>query len=252
VQKYGFWFLVRAWAKDYTSWMIHYGFLSYWAEIEDLLFMRQYPRIGGGPGLRIWRAGIDTGGGKYEEELSSAEHVYLWLIENRIGHGCQVWGTKGSSKPLAGKISVGKSLQHTPSGRTLPGGLQIISLDTNKLKDMVHFRMDKAISGAAEMAQMAAYLHADTQTDYAKQIMSEVKKRDKKGRETWVREYRENHLLDCEVIAHSLADPEWPGGGVHLLSEPAAEVSPPRKATPPPDPRERAAAARERLRNIRR
>jgi hypothetical protein len=112
--------------------------------------------------------------------------------------------------------------------------------------------MDKAISGAAEMAQMAAYLHADTQTDYAKQIMSEVKKRDKKGRETWVREYRENHLLDCEVIAHSLADPEWPGGGVHLLSEPAAEVSPPRKATPPPDPRERAAAARERLRNIRR
>jgi phage terminase large subunit GpA-like protein len=219
VQKYGFWFLVRAWARDYTSWMIHYGFLSYWAELEDLLFMREYPRSDNeGSGLRIWRAGIDTGGGKYDEQVSSAEQVYLWLMQNRIGRGCQVWGTKGASKNLAGKISVGKSLQHTPTGKSIPGGLSIISLDTHKLKDTVHFRLDKAMAGTDETAHMAAYLHAGTKPDYASQIMSEVKKQDKKGRETWVQEYRENHLLDCEVIAHALADPEWPGGGVHLIN----------------------------------
>lgn len=252
VQKYGFWFLVRAWARDYTSWMIHYGWLTYWAELEDLLFAREYPREGAGPDLRIWRAGIDTGGGKYEEEISSAEQVYLWLLEDRIGRGCQVWGTKGASKSLAGKISVGKSLQHTPSGRTLPGGLQIVSLDMDKLKDIVHFRLEKAMAGAAETAHMAAYLHAGTKLDYARQIMSEVKKQDKKGRETWVQEYRENHLLDCEVIAHALADPEWPGGGVHLLSEPEPEPAATRKPSQPTDPRDRAAAIRERIRNNRR
>ena len=252
VQKYGFWFLVRAWARDYTSWLIHYGFLSYWAEIDDLLFMREYPRAGGGPGMRIWRAGIDTGGGQYEEEISSAEKVYLWLLENRVGRGSQVWGTKGASKSLASKISVGKSLQHTPSGRSIPGGLSIISLDTDKLKDTVHFRLEKAMAGTEETAQMAAYLHADTKADYAKQIMAEVKKQDKKGKETWVQEYRENHLLDCEVIAHALADPEWPGGGVHLLSEPATEDPPPKKPAQSANPRDRAAAIRERIRNNRR
>ncbi len=251
VQKYGFWFLVRAWARDYTSWMIHYGWLSYWSEVEDLLFSREYPRVDGGPSLRIWRGGIDTGGGKYEEEISSAEQVYLWLLENRIGRGCQVWGTKGSSKSLAGKISVGKSLQHAPSGRALPGGLQVINLDTDKLKDTVHFRLEKAMAGAEEMAQMAAYLHADTKADYARQIMAETKKQDKKGRETWIQEHRENHLLDCEVIAHALADPEWPGGGVHLLSEPVAEEIPVRQPAAA-DPRDRAAAIRERIRNNRR
>jgi len=222
VQKYGFWFLVRAWARDYTSWMIHYGFLSYWAEIEDLLFMREYPRAddGSGSGLRIWRAGIDTGGGKYDEQISSAEQVYLWLLKNRVGRGCQVWGTKGASRNLASKISIGKSLQHTPTGRSIPGGLSIISLDTNKLKDTVHFRLDKAMAGTAETAHMAAYLHSGTGPDYARQIMAEVKKQDKKGQETWAQEYRDNHLLDCEVIAHALADPEWPGGGVHLITQP--------------------------------
>jgi hypothetical protein len=99
---------------------------------------------------------------------------------------------------------------------------------------------------------MAAYLHADTKADYARQIMAESKKQDKKGVETWVQEHRENHLLDCEVIAHALADPEWPGGGVHLLSGPL-EVEPPQKRkAPPADPRERAAAIRERIRNNRR
>src|SRR5574343_609862 len=41
VQKYGRWFAVRAWAKDFTSWLIHYGNLSTWDDVEDLLFSRE-------------------------------------------------------------------------------------------------------------------------------------------------------------------------------------------------------------------
>lgn len=258
VQKFGFWFAVRAWARNYTSWLIHYGFLSYWSEIEDLLFSRMYPRVGANPddptgGLRIWRAGIDTGGTKFDSQISSTEETYLWLMENRVGRGCQVWGTKGASNRIAGKISVGKPLQHTPSGRTLPGGIQIITLDTERMKDTVHFRLEKAMSGEPEADHMAAYLHADTKSDYARQIMAEVKKQDKQGREKWIQERKDNHLMDCEVIAHVLADPEWPGGGVHLLADPAEDMrNRPQKPARPADPRDRAAAIRERIRNNRR
>lgn len=219
VQKYGFWFLVRAWARDYTNWKIHHGFVNTWAEIEDLLFMREYPRIGGGPGLRIWRAGFDTGGGKYQEERSSAEEVYFWITKNR-GRGCQLWPTKGASRPLAAKVSIGKALERAPSGKAIPGGVQIISLDTNKLKDLYHFRIEKAMDGGGPMS---AYLDQDTGRDYARQILAEVKEKQKNGAELWVQKHRDNHLLDCEVIAQALADPEWPGGGVHLLSGPGAD-----------------------------
>src|SRR6056297_1833670 len=119
--------------------------------------MREYPRIGAsdGAGLRIWRAGFDTGGGKYQEEMSSAEEVYFWILNNR-GRGCQIWPTKGASRPLANKLSVGKALERAPSGKAIPGGIQIISLDTNKLKDLYHFRVGKANEGGGPMA---AYLN---------------------------------------------------------------------------------------------
>ncbi|MDY6903707.1 MAG: terminase gpA endonuclease subunit [Thermodesulfobacteriota bacterium] len=228
VQKRGFWFVVRAWARDYTSWLIHYGFLSYWSEIEDLIFNSEYPKADGSGALRMWRAGLDTGGGKYEEEQSSAEEVYFWIIKNRM-RGVAIWGTKGASRPLANKVSIGKTIERSPSGKALPGGIQIISLDTDKLKDIYHFRTEKAAED--EPGPMAAYQHNATGKDYARQIMAEAKKRIK-NRVTYVQEHRDNHLLDCEVIAHALADPEWPGGGVHMVLPPQPAAKKEKKQEP--------------------
>lgn len=219
VQKSGCWFAVRAWGRDYTSWLIHYGFVSYWSEIEDILYNSVYPRQNNAaPGLRVWRAGFDTGGGKYQEDASSAEDVYFWIIRNR-GRGVSIWPTKGSSTPLATKISIGSPLERTPSGKSIPGGIQIIRLDTDKLKDLYHWRIEQAVEtmAAGASGSMAAYLHSGTGRDYARQIMAEKKERLKNGKEKYVQIYRDNHLLDCEVIAHALADPEWPGGGVHMV-----------------------------------
>jgi phage terminase large subunit GpA-like protein len=214
VQKRGFWHVVRAWARDYSNWLIHYGFLSSWAEVEDLLFNSEYPRANGEGSLRIWRAGLDTGGGKYQEEMSSAEEVYFWIIKNR-GRGVPIWPTKGSSSPLQNKINIGKALERAPSGRALPGGLQVIRIDTDKMKDIFHFRLEKAVEDGG--GPMAAWLHNQTGRDYARQILAEQKEIGKNGLAAYVQRHRENHLLDCEVIAHALADPEWPGGGVHLV-----------------------------------
>jgi phage terminase large subunit GpA-like protein len=215
-QRYGFWHVVRAWARDFTNWLIDYGFLAAWDDVENLLFETAYPRQNGGT-LPIWRAGIDTGGGQFEEGMSMTEEVYWWVRQNGVGRGARVWATKGASSPLVGKIKAGKPLDKTPGGKPIPGGLQIISLDTDKLKDTYHYRLSQAIKGDGE--PQSAYLHAETGEDYARQIRAEEKQIDRKGIESWVHVRGENHLFDCEVIAHALVDPEWPGGGLNLYRE---------------------------------
>jgi len=214
-QKYGFWFAVRAWAADYTSWLIDYGHLAEWQDIERLLFETAYPDQAGKRSLPVWRAGIDIGGTKFDDAMSMTEEVYWWVRKNGTGRGCRVWCTKGSNTRLAGKLSVGKPLDRAPSGKPIPGGLQIISIDTDDMKDAYHFRLSKAVAGDGD--PQAAYLHGETGNDYVRQIMAEEKQIDRKGVGGWVHVRGENHLFDAEVIAHALVDPECPGGGLNLL-----------------------------------
>jgi len=221
-QKRGFWFVVRAWARDYTSWLIHYGPLATWDDVETLLFTTAYP-VEGDPSttLRIARAALDTGGGIGDEgDASMTEQAYFWLRKNCSGRGCKVWGVKGSSRPLAGKIRVGTPFDKTPSGKSLAGGIANIQSDPDRLKDMVYYRLNQAI----EKADQAAYLHKDVGNDYAKQILAE-EKRLVKNVYKWVQKgHQANHLLDAEGLCQVVAEPEWPTGGIHLLRPTRATV----------------------------
>jgi phage terminase large subunit GpA-like protein len=215
-QKYGFWFVVRAWAKNYDSWLIHYGFLTNWDEVENLLFETQYPIAGSEDRAKpIWRACLDTGGGKGEDDFdpTMTEQAYWWLRSNAIGRGCYVYGIKGATRPLAGKIHVGKPLDQTPAGKPLPGGIRLIHIDTDQLKDQFHFRLENAINGDLQ----GSYLHRETGIDYAKQILAEEKVLNDRGIQEWIRIRRDNHFLDCECMAAIAADPEFLGGGINIL-----------------------------------
>lgn len=214
VQKRGFWFVVRAFAQNFTSWNIHYGYLPTWDDVGRLLFDNTYPVAdGSNRRMPIWRAGIDTGGGGKYENLSMTEETYFWIRQN-MGRGCNLWGTKGSSTPLPGKIRITKTMDTTPSGKPLPGGLQIIHLNTDMLKDAFHYRLAQAIKGGDQ----AAYLHKDTDETYARHILAEEKQRNDKGQDVWVKVKKRNDLFDCEVGCIALASHEWPGGGVNLLT----------------------------------
>jgi len=239
MQKRGFWFAVRAWARDYTSWLIHYGQLATWEDLEELFFETAYPIAGSEDALRIWRAAIDTGGGQGESGFSMTEEAYHWLRLRTRGRGCRVWGTKGSSRALAGRIHMGKPLDKTPSGKAIPGGLQIIQIDPNQAKDMVAHRLAQAREGGS----LSAYLHKDTGEDYARQILAEEKQRTPKGVETWVQIKDDNHLLDCEAGCMVLAEPEWPGGGVNLIRGRAGLVT---TGSMKPPPKAKAASAERR------
>ena len=212
MQKDGFWFVVRAWDRAYTSWMIHYGHLPTWEDLEVLLFKTTYPHAGqSGLSLPIWRAALDTGGGRYDSGVSMTEAAYLWLNRNRSGRGCRVFPTKGASRPQATKIRLGRSIEQTPGGKPLAAGLRLLMLDTGAFKDMVFYRLAQARENSPE----AAYLHAETAADYSKQITAEVKK---DGR--WELLHKNNHLLDAECGAMAMADSGCPGGGVHLVRSP--------------------------------
>jgi phage terminase large subunit GpA-like protein len=220
LHKAGFPFVVRAHAKDYTSWNIHYGHLGSWGDLEELLFEKSYPVEGSDRRLRIWRAGLDTGGGKYKKDISSTEEAYLWLQENSRRDGfCRIWGMKGSPRPLQSKLKLGSVLTKTPSGKALKMGLQLVHLDTDRLKDLFYERMARA----RKEESGGAWLHSEVKMDYARQITAERKQLDEKGIETWIQIRDDNHWLDCECGAMVLADWEWPGGGVNLFPDPGRD-----------------------------
>jgi len=230
VQKFGFWFAVRAWAGEMTSWLIHYGFLLAWSEIETLLFETAYPVEGSGRTKRIWRAAVDTGGGKKFENMTMTEETYFWLLKNRSGRGAVVWGTKGSSSNLAGMLSLGNTITSTPAGKKLAGGLRLLSVDTEKAKDQYHYRLDLARKGLTG----GAYLHADVGTDYAAQILAEEKQISEKNVEEWINPHgRPNHLFDAEALAAACVEMEFPGGGLRILAEAAKRRVEPTPAAPP-------------------
>ena len=217
-QKYDFWYVVRAFAVDFTSWLIDYGRLSSWGDVYDLLFNTRYIQAGTGNDMGIWRSAIDTGGGEGRyENVSMTEAAYLWLRKHQRGYGGRVWGTKGSPKEFPGAelLRVGKAFDKTPSGKMLKGGLQLIHLDTFKLKTMFHVRLQNAIDGSSDRP---AYLHKDIKKEYIQQITAEKLRVNVKGEEEWAQiGSRANHLFDCEVQCIALADPEWPGGGVNTV-----------------------------------
>lgn len=228
-QKHGFWYAVRGWLRNFTSYLIAYGWLGSWDELESFFFETRYPvaKPDGSPGsatLGIWRAGIDIGGTRVDDEISMTERAYLWLRRNGAGRGPLIYGTKGASHSQATMVRFGKPLDKTPSGKPLPGGLQIVTIDTERAKDMFFYRLTNAAAGD-EIAP--AYLHKKTGIDYAKQITAEEKRVDEKGHKSWVQVREDNHLLDAEVIAMVCAEPEFIGGGVNLLFPPKTKQKPP-------------------------
>ena len=223
-QKQGFWYVVRAWADDLTSWLINYGFLTSWGDVETLVWHTGYRIEGSQNTMDIWRAGIDTGGGLLdegeEEEMSMTmtEEVYQWLRRQPpVGFAAngaplfRIFGTKGGSYVSAMNVkrikeSVIDTMPHTK--KPIPGGLVLRILDTNHFKHTLHWRLERR----GEEAQQF-YLHADTGEDYARQILAEEYGLDlyRKGKRRWRKRkgYAANHLLDCEVIAAACADGQW-------------------------------------------
>jgi len=219
VQKHGFWFVVRAWSAVLTSWLVHYGFLETWDDVEKLLFDSAYPVMDTGRSMRIFRACIDTGGGEKYDNMTMTDETYFWLIKNRGRGGVAVWGTKGASNPLPDKLRIGGDILSTNSGKKLPAAIRIIQVDTHRMKDHYHYCLGLASVADTRHLPGAAFLHSGVGSDYAAQILAEEKQATEKGGEEWVNIHqRPNHLLDADILSFLGAEMTFPGGGLRLIA----------------------------------
>ena len=214
VQARSFWFVVRAWAEDLTSWLVQYGQLMSWADVENLLYRTTYRIHDSDSTMVIWRAGIDTGGGEsVDGDWSRTEEIYQWLRSQPAGAAAKVFGTKGAThiRAMAAKrIKVSRIDTMPSSNKLIPGGLELRLLDTTQYKGLIHFRLERKEAKDDQPAESQRfYLHADTDIDYVKQLLSEEWRPDKRKVMHWKQVYSANHLLDCEVIAAACADSEW-------------------------------------------
>jgi phage terminase large subunit GpA-like protein len=202
-QQDGFFFVIRAWAADSTSWLIRYGFLLSWSDIQNLIFQDSYQKANSDERMNLGRCAIDTGGGMDGDQSMTAS-AYDFL--GRYTHQ-PIFGIKGASREMTSKMKLTIIKNFPGSKAATPGAVRLYVIDTVFFKDLFHSRFQ-----IKEGDPGCIYLHSETGMDYASQIVSEEKRRDRYGRATWKHVRGQNHYLDAEVYCSCLVHHECYGG----------------------------------------
>ncbi len=216
VQKFSFFYVVRAWKRDMTSYLIRHGQVETWEEIQEVIFEDVYPISGSGEPMGIWRAFIDTGGGEGAEGVSMTEETYAWLRDH--GRGL-AFGVKGQSSKKAERVKF-SVIDKMPGrrGQAIPGGLRLFLLNTDQLKDALHYHMSIPLGKPG-----AWYLNEDVGEEYARHIIAEEKRVHRNGKIDWHAKGA-NHWLDAEIYSLAAADPQC-AGGVRVLEKPVMAMT---------------------------
>ena len=225
----GFWFVVKAWKRDFSSHLIHYGWLAGGYDdsgLDDLITSWTYTIEREERQLRIWRIGIDTGGGQYSAaDTTMTEAAYNWIRKKKSS---RLFGTKGDSHARIHRVKESR-IDKMPGdkGAIIPGGLILVEINTDAMKDAMwfHLRIEEDKAGRFTF-------HNAMETDYLRHLLAEEKRLQKDGTWGWIEVRKMNHYLDATVIADALADPEF-RGGIKVVPNPASP-SPEGKDKPPP------------------
>lgn len=213
------WAWERLAPKIYSQHLIRYGWLADFQELEGWLFDDVYYNQDGSLVYRIWRAALDTGGGEgYTGDATLTAQAYDWLRIN--GGRCkgQVYGVKGASQRIAsGNRMQPRPIDKMPSGKPLPGGLQLWILDTHSLKDEFWSRVEAG----------RVFFHAETGEDFARQLTAEAREWDQRKKNWFWRQQgnQPNHYLDAGIYGAAMADPEC-RRGLEVLPMPQRESEP--------------------------
>ncbi len=219
----GFWFLALAWLAGNVRHVLDYGFQSFVGiDLEtqirifrEFIFDSRYRNVSGNRDYLIWRAGMDTGGGKDEDDTTMTTRAYS--IIRKASDGKRLLGTKGSGRDSAEKMHL-KQIDKMPgkAGRPIPGGLNIWMLNVDALKDSLSYFLALPIGSFGSLQ-----FNRDIKTDLVNHLLAEEKRRRRDGKWEWNVVSNKNHLLDCAILALAMGDKEcW--GGVEALHRPQA------------------------------
>jgi phage terminase large subunit GpA-like protein len=202
--------------------VVDYGFMSFAGRnldeqiqmVRDFVFATRYRNVMGNRDFLVWRAGMDTGGGKKaDEDITMTTRAYT--IIRKASDGKRLVGTKGRSTTSAAKMTLSQ-VDKMPGkqGKIIPGGLNIWMVNTDAFKDAASYYLGLEVGSLG-----AIQFHRDVQRDLAEHLSAEEKRKNRKGQWEWVQTGTHNHLLDCLVGALALGDREcW--GGVEALHNP--------------------------------
>jgi len=228
-QKRGFYYLVEAWLPNMSRVIIDYGRLAEFDDVNRLIWENSYPVLGpdgqeSGGYLEIWRAAIDTGGtatdGSYTRTEEVYEHVRMYGFE-------RLHAAKGASRDQASAVRW-SVLDRLPSRQTrIPGGLMLYTVDTGKIKEKIFVmlldpeaRRTIGLYGHDPAREDQAGLH----DDLASQLCAERQVRSATGRLVWEQIRKDNHYLDCLMLAEACGDVSWTPSVDHLIRQLEAEA----------------------------
>lgn len=187
VQRNRFYWTVRAWLPDMTSYNVAHGMVYTWVEIVAAM-NQTYSSVDGTPKI-VNLCGVDSG--------DQTDEVYLFCLANRD------WAmpVKGSSQRGGGRFRISRI-----DRAGLSAGMELVLVNTTEYKDMIYAR-----ASSDEEYSCGWYLHKDCDPEYAEMIASEEKVRRRvRGKlvSSWEpkRSGADNHYLDCEVYAAVAAD----------------------------------------------
>lgn len=181
VQLDHFWFSIRAWGPHLTSWLVDWGRVETWADIETIINRNYADENGEIRNINL--ACMDSG--------YNTDNVYSFCAQ----HMDVLIPSKGSSTPLKSRYNV-TILDKQEAGF----GLRLYVMDPNQMKNFIASRMsiDPGARGSWNV-------YRDIEQEYCDQICAEqkVEEKDKKGHisTVWkpISSHAQNHLLDCET-----------------------------------------------------
>ena len=194
VQKNGVYYVVRGWGYNMESWLIDEGFVPGDTQFDEV-WLRCGDIIQGEYGdMRIRRAFIDSGYRPGDVHRRPDHAVYTF---SRRFQGL-VFPTRGQStqeRPV--RFS---ALDYTLGGKQIKAGVKLFNIDTDYFKRWVYARINWPREEPG-----AWHIHEDYSEDYCRQVVSEEHKIWPSGKHTWIKRIRDNHYLDCEVLATAAA-----------------------------------------------
>lgn len=193
VQKNGLFYAIRGFGAQGTSWLVDHGFLyghtgedKVWDDLQSIIDSPV-----GKSDRHVTKVLVDSGFRPDKPNGGSEHRVYQFARRNSwIVSAVKGRSTSGGAPYRVSKIEV------KPDGKRQPYSLQLVLLDPDFFKSLVHSRVK------TPMGQPGAfYLHNEADEEYARQVLSEVRTVvPGNGKPVWKKLRKDNHLLDVEAL----------------------------------------------------
>lgn len=188
VQKYGFYFVIRGWAPGTRSYLIAWGYVEAWAAVLRAIVRERYKSTDGAQAFQVVRALVDSSEGVRTEEIYRVVNDYADVLS----------AAKGQRSILGHMV---KTVSLRSSKTEIGEGLPLTHVNTSWAKDRL----------ARDLGNGTFFVPESVDEPYVRQLCAEhkVRKVTPAGEKSvWEKKQgvRENHYLDCEVLALAAAE----------------------------------------------